>query len=81
MFVGELPDGFRPVNAASQPSSYLGSPICCWGGHRLTTAIRRAQRFNARQLADGLPGRYWAFVVVRPRLQADLPMVVIGGDV
>ena len=76
VFIGVLPPGFEPADPTVIPERLL-LVYRAGGRHTLTSAARVAHAFNRQQLADGLPGRWWAVVVFRSKDQKphvlDLP--------
>jgi len=63
VFCSVLPEAFVPERCDDLPIALAGPAWCIDVGLTLKKATERAHAHNRRALADGLPGREWAFVV------------------
>jgi hypothetical protein len=61
VYIGVLPDGFKPVSFWSVPPGFLSVELYS-KNLPMYQATGFARTFNKRQLQDRLPGRKWAFV-------------------
>lgn len=69
VFVSILPEDHMVERPDHQPI-YFDGPACVLDAFlSLKQATRRAQEFNRQQLANGIPGREWSFVMTICREQ------------